>query len=258
MSRSTAAEQKKAEERQFLDALTTIYPGFPRGRVEPTEEPDFLVREPGRTTGVEIVKYVRGQGIEGGSPQREEEAFRGTVAQAAQREYDSQAGPPILATLVWNSHPPRGLSVQELAISMVDLVIPRVLADHRGTGSIEWEDLQGSPLEAALAKIYIDRRVSGRASTWFSTSGGAIGVGLDEIEEVLAAKGAKVEAYLKKCDAVWLVVVSGYFMPHEYPISGEASPSEDLLEHVFTTGFERVIFYHHSERRAFDLRVQSG
>ena len=47
-------------------------------------------------------------------------------------------------------------------------------------------------------------------------------------------------------------------MPHEYPISGEASPSEDLPEHVFATGFERVIFYHHSERRAFDLRVRPG
>jgi hypothetical protein len=83
-------------------------------------------------------------------------------------------------------------------------------------------------------------------------------VDTDEIEAIIAAKDAKAEAYLKKCDAVWFIVASGYFVPHEYPISGEASPSEDLLEHVFATRFERVIFYHYSERRAFDLLVRSG
>ena len=50
----------KREERDLLDQLIRLYPGFPSGRIKPAESPDFIIltgRK--RRTGIELTRLTR-------------------------------------------------------------------------------------------------------------------------------------------------------------------------------------------------------
>jgi hypothetical protein len=51
---------QKAAEKNFLDQLIRLYPGFPRGRIVQSESPDFLVyTTPRRKIGIELTRLTR-------------------------------------------------------------------------------------------------------------------------------------------------------------------------------------------------------
>jgi hypothetical protein len=57
------AGNQKLEERKYLDQLIRLYPGFPPGRIQPSESPDFLIyRTAKRITGVELTRFTRNTG----------------------------------------------------------------------------------------------------------------------------------------------------------------------------------------------------
>ncbi len=54
------ASNKKIAERQHLDLLIRLYPGFPAGRIYAGESPDFMVRSgPKSKTGIELTRLTR-------------------------------------------------------------------------------------------------------------------------------------------------------------------------------------------------------
>jgi hypothetical protein len=54
---------KKREEREYLDLLIDLYPGFPAGRVIHSESPDFIVQSTRKQkTGIELTRLTRTEG----------------------------------------------------------------------------------------------------------------------------------------------------------------------------------------------------
>ncbi len=54
---------KKFEERKYLDQLIRLYPGFPHGRILPSESPDFLIHTGRkRRTGIELTRLTLPRG----------------------------------------------------------------------------------------------------------------------------------------------------------------------------------------------------
>ena len=50
----------KREERVLLDQLIRLYPGFPSGRIQPSESPDFIIQTGRkRRTGIELTRLTR-------------------------------------------------------------------------------------------------------------------------------------------------------------------------------------------------------
>lgn len=65
--------KRKLEEREYLDQLVRLYPGFPQGRIISSESPDFIVYTKGRRkTGIELTRLTRNDG----SPYRSDNHFK--------------------------------------------------------------------------------------------------------------------------------------------------------------------------------------
>jgi hypothetical protein len=52
-------QHKKKKERQIIDQFRKDYPDFPKGKLMPSESPDFILRTgPKRTIGIELVSVI--------------------------------------------------------------------------------------------------------------------------------------------------------------------------------------------------------
>lgn len=65
--------KRKQEEREYLDQLIRLYPGFPQGRILSSESPDFIVYTKGKQkTGIELTRLTRNDG----PPYRDDDYFK--------------------------------------------------------------------------------------------------------------------------------------------------------------------------------------
>jgi hypothetical protein len=123
---------KKALERSFLAEVIAIYPDFPSGAIISTERPDFLVSDESHITGIEIVRYVRGQSKGyGGSVDRRNETLRQQIAEKARREFGSKHSNRLGVRFLWHSDRRlRKADVPNIGAGAVKIVgkhIPRTL-----------------------------------------------------------------------------------------------------------------------------------
>ncbi len=243
--------KKKLESHRLERFKTFLGDKFPDGEVEPTEEPDFLVRGTDRIVGIELTDLYRPTPV-GQIPDQASESMRKRVIDRARAIYVSRSLPPVLASFFLNDriHIEKR-EVERIATQLVDLVaqsIPAIGAKCQiPTG---WDDLRELPSVVHEVSVH---RIASVTETFFSNPGSTWVPQLtrEDVQRTLTSKDGKCPAYLTKCDEVWLLINADMeTMATWFQIEPE------VLDETFETPFDRVYLVQHFGGRATALKVR--
>lgn len=244
---------KKELERWRLDRFKTFISDFPAGEVEPTEEPDFLVRGPDRVVGLELTDLHR-ETTPGQIPEQASAAMRERVVRRAKEIYASRQLPPVIASFLLDCRIHiRKSDVENFANEFADLVAESI-PEPNSTKKVPdgWDDMQVLPSILHSLSVH---RLDAITKTFFSSPGATWVASLrrEDVERALARKEGKYRAYRTKCDEVWLVInadtesMATWF---EFDL--------EVLDDLFTTRFDRVFLVQHFGGRAHELSLQTS
>jgi hypothetical protein len=246
----TNRQDKKAIERLFLERFREVYSDFPPGQIVESESPDFLVCGPSRTIGIEIERYVSGQGPTG-SPEREQEMIRDRILQTARTKYEVLGLPPLWVvcfwypgiTIDWNSCSLLGSALAQIIARSIPQTVP-------GKSEVRPEDLEGTVLEYIVVCVDIMRYPSVTQNAWGNCEAGCIGVDESEVQLAIRLKEPKASEYLKKCDEAWLLIVAD-----GSHISSTASLDTQDYSATHETRFSRVILFDFQEPKIVAMNM---
>jgi hypothetical protein len=204
----------KDVERFILNMCVDTVPGFPDGRVDDHESPDFLVETGDRTIGVELQEFIQGAGQDG-SPARQGESARATVMRTAQREFESRHADTYLYVYghgnhmaIWSGRTVRNLAPKVAAL-VETLVPPLPTPEERfSRREAEYADLEDGGLSDWLTHLTVLRYYRATYGLWATTEAGFSSRDLAALETQIRAKVAKLPSYRKVCDEIWLVLYS--------------------------------------------------
>jgi hypothetical protein len=221
--------------------------------VEDFEGPDFLVHaEHDKTVGIEIVDYVRGQGVQGSVHRRDEELHQ-QVADEAKSRFEEEASVTLEAHFIW--HPGRHLKkslVTPLACQAVEVVKDHMPIDLLQTVIIH-SDQFSKPLRRYLHSLFLVRLSGAKPTIWSSGEGDFIGVSAEEVQSVVDLKNEKAEDYRQHCDRIWLLIVAdGSY------VSSMVELLPEVRAHSFEADFDKVIFWDRLQRRSVGLCIEAG
>ena len=131
----TRNADKKSKEEALMTRVKSLYEEFPIGVLSSVEEPDFLVVGEGRTVGLELTEYIRGQCGDHGSPLRTQEAIRDRIMSRAEYLFTEKSDAVLSVYAHWHPSPEKPLKqsdVERLATEIARLVFERVSANPSG------------------------------------------------------------------------------------------------------------------------------
>lgn len=90
------ARGKKTEE-NHLRRFRNNFPEFPKGKLTPTEHPDFLLETSDEIIGIEHTRYIRGD-------LGAKENVENVALWLASQDYEHKGRPPVEVYVQWNFH----------------------------------------------------------------------------------------------------------------------------------------------------------
>jgi hypothetical protein len=117
---------------------------------------------------------------------------------------------------------------------------------------IKWSGQGGIELPAGVTRLRV-RRASGPSEAfWSFGQGGVVPSWTPEfLQEQIAQKDRKLDAYRHRCDRAWLILLA----EHDYA-SSWGEHSDESRQHVYATRFERVVVYRTMSAEVTELRVR--
>lgn len=241
---------KKEIEMHYLDRLRVAMPDFPQGRIESTEEPDFLIHGDDSIIGIELTELHR-ETQDGVKPQQALEAMRHRVVARAQELYSAKGLPPVkVSVFMRDNHDIRKDHVQSLAEALCQLV-ERNLPNPNSSRREEYDWVNRAHFPEPIIEVSVHRLdvitktfFSVPGATWVSTLSNS------DIARVVGPKELKLPAYLKKCNRAWLVInadigpMSTWF---EFDASAPLLPLKSK--------FERILILRHFGSRLIELQL---
>jgi len=244
-------KQQKARERAFLSEAVALEPTLFSGTLVDCERPDFLMNVTGRTIGIEVMEYGRGQDT-GESVMRRSEAALWQLADRSYQDFKSTYAEPLFVTLQGNpQEPPPRTKLPELSAALVKLVSQHIPQDLYAQIRLDYEQLQTTDVQPFIHGITIERMRDERGSGWGVMSAAFISATISELQGIIDLKNPKVPSYLTNCNEVWLFIVAESFLG----ISGHISFAKEVLQHIYTTDFTRVLFYDRAIRHVHQLKT---
>ncbi len=248
MTSPSSAEKKKKIENHYLDRLRAAMPDFPIGRIESTEEPDFLVHGEKSIIGLELTELHK-ETPNGLKPQQALEAMRCRVVAKAQELYVASNLPPVYVQIFMND----GYDIKKEQVMPLAETIHKLVASHlpenNSSQKIEYDWRNPGSFPHSLIEISVCRLdlitktfFGAPRATWVPTLADV------DIERVLKLKEKKYSTYRIKCDEAWLVInvdivsMSTWF---EFESSALSKP--------IRTQFDRVFIFRHFVSQLFEL-----
>ncbi len=242
---------KKDIEVAYLERFRHAMHDFPEGRIEPSEEPDFLVWRPDSILGIELTEMHR-ENSAGASPQQARESMRQRVINRAQELYVANACSPVhVSVFLRESVHIKRSEVELLASQICELAIRNCPRPNSSSEEF-YEETNRAYFPNVVNNIRV-HRLDAITETHFSSPGSTWVASLaqSDVERTLLSKNRKYPAYRKKCDEAWLVInadigsMSTWFQFDSPSLSG-----------TFETDFERVFVFRHFGRKLHELAVR--
>ena len=241
---------KKDIELRRLECFKRLISNFPRGRIEPTEAPDFLVHDESRVVGIELTDLYR----QASPPQAQQasEAMRRRVVARAQEIYASRQYPAVIATLFFNDRVPiKKAEVEPFSAEIADLVSKNIL-DANSSVEIRANRPDARRLPKVLYEFTV-HRFDTVTKTFFSAPGAtwAAPLGRADINRALASKAPRQLVYKTRCDEAWLVINADIAESMGTWFDFDSPP----FMAPFETNFDRVFLVEHIAGKVHELRV---
>ena len=242
---------KKEVEIAYFDRFRSAMPAFPAGVVEPTEEPDFLIRGPNSVLGIELTELHR-ESPSGEPPAQASEAMRHRVVARAQEIYAATSNPPVHVTVFMNDRIHiRKSEVEGLARAVTEIAI-RNLPGPNSSREEEYEWTNRAYFPEVLHQVSV-HRFDSLTRNFFNVPGATWVVALapQDIERALQLKEAKYSTYRQRCDSAWLVINADIgVMSTWFEFESEA------LVKPFRTSYDRVFILRHFGSKLVELEVE--
>lgn len=244
---------KKEVERWQFNQFISLFPGFPAGQIETSEEPDFIVDTGDLKIGVELTDLYWENPVDS-SPQQAQESLRFRIAETAQRLYEKEGLPNLYASIHFNSqYVLRKSEVQRLSKMIADVLVKNVPSIGQSYGEeYDWDNRDYFPEEIMHISAY---NFPSAEQSFFHSPSAAFVPTLEEkdIRRVLLLKADKLARYRERCNEVWLLIncdvgqLSSFFK-HE----------EAVLQLSYQSHFDRVFLCRHMEHKIHELFLYSG
>jgi hypothetical protein len=244
---------KKIEERFWFRRFQIKFGECPRS--EPNQPdlpslPDFVFAD--EDLGIEVTRFIRGQG-RSGSPLREREEIRSKVIHEAQTLFEAERHQALIVWVCW-SGPECPAKREQKALSKE---IQRLIACHVPQHDSQCEvnissELLDTPLlQTHLTGIRILKLRGVQNGFWKWQEGGFVGENINAMQALIDAKNVKVEAYRKLCKTVWLLIVASTGR-----VSSKLHPEDRLAKTRFRTLFDRVFVYDAFKETVEELQIE--
>jgi hypothetical protein len=241
--------RKKEEERRQLNQFRSLYSGFPDGKIEGREEPDFLIHCQDRMLGIELTDLYW-ENTSGKRPHQEIEALNVRIVESAGKKYDSKRLPPLQAFIHFNPYyAPSKQEVESLSTKLADLFAK----------NIPQNDSEYSEYFNRKNKAYFPNQVNSvtswlippnaNKSCFTSPESSFIPkIETKQIEGVLRMKELKLECYREKCQEVWLIISCD-----REPLSTMFQGDKRIFETNFKSSLDRVFLFRHAANQINEL-----
>lgn len=211
MPRQSEAAKKRLE-RLRLERFRSQFAAFPAGELIAGEEPDFLVRGPTRTIGIELTELHREVPAGTQAPQAQE-SLRRRIAERAEALHVARGHPHLHAYIHFSGVKLSKRGVEPLAQALAGLIAETIPCPAESLRiEVDYANLDRLPGEISSITTY---NLPGAERSFFSTPGSTWMAHLQpgDVERALKSKDEKYRTYREKCDEAWLVIgCNGEFM----------------------------------------------
>lgn len=237
---------KKEIERLWLDEIAKIDSDFPPGAVIEGENPDFVIKKAGKTIGIELADFYRGQGPDG-SIKKKNESLQQKVITRAQEQFERTHGIPLIVDIVFQ---PRqdvsGNDLLDLATEIARIVSCNIPNELYGMVRVGYEQFDSSLLDQYLSSITINR--ADRLDRWHVFGADWTDALPGDLNYVILTHDQNVERYLKNCDEVWLYIVAD-----SLNLSSSITSTEILEQQAYQSQFRTIRFYNRASGKVIKL-----
>jgi hypothetical protein len=241
---------KKQQERQIVSEFARLSGELVGLDVLECESPDFLARGPDGVLGLEVVKFLRGQGSHG-SLLHQREQFKENVATQSRKLAQAISDVPLQVLLTWWPRDLPKSDARALARGITDLVLGHIPTEAHQLCDIERSVIEGTAVDGQIHSISIVRLRQGATACWSSIDVGFAGTSHEEIQAILDSKENKVPGYRTQCDEVWLIIGAGITIG----LSSHVDMTLAITDHAYVTSFDRVYLVDFTSSRCVLLPV---
>jgi len=227
-----ALSSLKQLERYHVERAQALLGSIPRGKLFPSESPDFITRRKARNFGIEVVRYTVPTKA-GERPPREQASLRRQVAQAAQALAERMNLPAVRVAIRFTRRALHRRQIPELAAAVAQAVGS---APHSASGVMELPRGNRTPLPRVISSILIHSREFITDHLWYSADGGiSAPVTTNEIQHCIDLKARLKSRYRLSVPRVWLLIVVEGFT-----VASFGTVNEDVLAHTYHAPFDGV------------------
>lgn len=249
----------RVQERIDLSLFVEMIGGIAESQCEFSDVPDLLVRTDSRVVGIEHTRLYREQeGLPSGRQLRPQEYLHDQIVAAANTKFRIKHPTPLQLYVEFkepfNSKKADIDSLANALVSSVELS----LREHRPrNGEVVWvwqweAERRGIPWPNAIHQFNYCI-VRSEFEVWGPSYGYAVpGVGIDVVKDRLRDKESRLNHYRRRCDDVWLLIVTDTGTP-----ASHFEVPESVVSATYTTDFDRVYILTTFHRNLFRLLTTS-
>lgn len=243
-----------------LRAFLKLFPEIDESRCEFTDVPDLLCQHHNRIIGVEHTRlYYESNTLAVGQQRKPQELLHIKIVHTAHQMFKQQSSVPLwLAVTFTEPYNLRKRDVSEIAQSLADVVFTSVSTGvdlfQRSTITTisPWEyEHERRPFPQGVQAIHYTVQDNPKYEVWGPTYGyGVPDLAVEGLKATIAVKDARVPEYGKRCDQVWLLMVTNLGMP-----SSNFTIAEAVLSHTFSTVFDRLFLLTDGNSQLIELKT---
>jgi len=240
---------KKRRERQFLDIVLSADPIAAPSEIIERERPDFVIKYPSETIGVEITQLYRRPTSRGS---RLWEGACESVLEAATRWWEWRQLPPVHVSVTFDKDTPFPKSSWafwgEFLGTLVHDIVPEPGGQSVPGPGPEWlvADVE-LPVEIKMVMV---SHTGSSCSNWTLGTGGAVHpLDISAVQDAIDAKEPLIDVYRIAAPVTWLIIAFDRFRySSDFGITD--SPA---LDATYTTSMDRIFLVPRGDSEFYEL-----
>lgn len=250
----------KVQERNDLRAFLKLCGDFEEEQCVFTDVPDLVITTKSSIIGLEHTRiYYEHPQLKSGQQRGAQERLHLSIVNFAHQMFKQRCSVPLRLTVSF-SEPfnLRKQDVEPVAKALAEVVLNWTAngldpIEEKNTTTVSaWEYQRTNMLfpdgiRSFRYKVYDDPRYD----FWGPTYGyGVPTLTVDKVKEIIQSKDSKFGEYKKRCDEIWLLLVTDLGMP-----SSHFRIDDKIHTHPFATKFERLFLLTDGNNKLFELKT---
>ncbi len=213
-------------------------PFFPKGEIELSEKPDFLIRSGNDLIGIEHTEIFCPGPSHGGSIQAQE-SLQQRIIEHAKELYLEESPQNLQVRVIFQ--PGNKIDKKEIANiaqSLFELIKQSVPACEKSV-ILEPTFETWEVFPKGIASVHVHHNLTGANSLWDFVSMGFVStITENDLQIIISKKGVKLRKYKENYSEIWLLITAA-----DIRIASAVELSSQAATHCYETNFDRVFVF---------------